>query len=98
MDAGRIFSAGSDPTSGRTSEPCVRQLAAVAVHGGELNVSTRGDADIVDITGDVARIVGDGPIDDGPVTAFVRGSTAAITTRWSSSPAVKPIYGRCSTG
>jgi secondary thiamine-phosphate synthase enzyme len=52
----------------------------VAVHSGELNVSTRGDADIVDITGDVARIVGDGPIDDGLVTAFVRGSTAAITT------------------
>jgi secondary thiamine-phosphate synthase enzyme len=52
----------------------------VAVHSGELNVSTRGDADVVDITGDVARIVGDGPIDDGLVTAFVRGSTAAITT------------------
>ena len=52
----------------------------MAVHSGELNVSTRGDADIVDITGDVARIVGDGPIDDGLVTAFVRGSTAAITT------------------
>ena len=49
-------------------------------HSGELNVSTRGDADIVDITGDVARIVGDGPIDNGLVTAFVRGSTAAITT------------------
>ena len=52
----------------------------MAVHSGELNVSTRGDADIVDITGDVARIVGEGPIDDGLVTAFVRGSTAAITT------------------
>jgi secondary thiamine-phosphate synthase enzyme len=52
----------------------------VAVHSGELSISTRGDADIVDITTDVARIVGDGPVDDGLVTAFVRGSTAAITT------------------
>jgi secondary thiamine-phosphate synthase enzyme len=55
-------------------------LPAVSVHSGELSVSTRGDADIVDITGEVARIVGDGPIGDGLVTAFVRGSTAAITT------------------
>jgi secondary thiamine-phosphate synthase enzyme len=55
-------------------------LPAVSVHSGELSVSTRGDADIVDITGEVARIVADSPIDDGLVTAFVRGSTAAITT------------------
>ncbi len=52
----------------------------MAVHSGDLQISTRGDADIVDITGDVARIVAEGPIDDGLVTAFVRGSTAAITT------------------
>jgi len=52
----------------------------VSVHSGELSVSTRGDADIIDLTSDVARIVADSPIDDGLVTAFVRGSTAAITT------------------
>jgi secondary thiamine-phosphate synthase enzyme len=52
----------------------------VGVHSGELQISTRGDADIVDITADVQRIVADGPIGDGLVTAFVRGSTAAITT------------------
>jgi secondary thiamine-phosphate synthase enzyme len=52
----------------------------VAVHSGELQISTRGDADVIDITGDVQRLVADGPIGDGLVTAFVRGSTAAITT------------------
>jgi secondary thiamine-phosphate synthase enzyme len=52
----------------------------MAVHSGELPVSTRGDADMLDITGEVQRIVSEGPVDDGLVTAFVRGSTAAITT------------------
>ena len=53
---------------------------AMAVHTGELDLSTRGDADVIDITTDVQRVVADGPVDDGLVTAFVRGSTAAITT------------------
>jgi secondary thiamine-phosphate synthase enzyme len=53
---------------------------AVAVHSGELQVSTGGDADVIDITADVARIVAEGPVEDGVVTAFVKGSTAAITT------------------
>jgi secondary thiamine-phosphate synthase enzyme len=52
----------------------------VAVHTGDLRLSTQGDGDIIDITADVQRVVADGPVDDGVVTAFVRGSTAAITT------------------
>jgi secondary thiamine-phosphate synthase enzyme len=52
----------------------------MAVHSGELRLSTRGDADIIDLTADVQRIISDGPVADGLVTAFVRGSTAAITT------------------
>jgi secondary thiamine-phosphate synthase enzyme len=52
----------------------------VSVHTGELSLSTRGDADVIDITGEVQRIVAEGPVDDGVVTAFVRGSTAAVTT------------------
>ena len=52
----------------------------VAVHSGELQLSTRGDTDVIDITAEVQRIVAEGPIDDGLATAFVRGSTAAITT------------------
>jgi secondary thiamine-phosphate synthase enzyme len=52
----------------------------VAVHSGELSYSTHGDSDVNDITADVQRIVAAGPVADGLVTAFVRGSTAAITT------------------
>ena len=52
----------------------------MSVHSGELRLSTRGDADIIDITADVQRIVSRGPVNDGLVTAFVRGSTAAIST------------------
>jgi secondary thiamine-phosphate synthase enzyme len=52
----------------------------MAVHTGELGFSTRGDAEVIDITGDVQRVIAQGPIEDGLATAFVRGSTAAITT------------------
>ena len=52
----------------------------MATHSAELRLSTQGDGDVIDITGDVERIVADGPVSDGVVTAFVRGSTAAITT------------------
>jgi secondary thiamine-phosphate synthase enzyme len=52
----------------------------MTVHTLELSFSTRGDADVIDITGDIERVVVDVPVADGLVTAFVRGSTAAITT------------------
>ena len=52
----------------------------MAVHTGELAFSTNGDTDIVDITAQVQQVVAGGPVADGLVTAFVRGSTAAITT------------------
>ncbi len=46
----------------------------------EIRVSTRGDADVVDLTGPLADAVADAGVADGQATAFVRGSTAAITT------------------
>lgn len=52
----------------------------MGVHTGELRFSTRGDSDVIDITAEVQSVVADGPVADGLVTAFVRGSTAAITT------------------
>ena len=52
----------------------------MSVHSGQLSLSTRGDSDVVDITDEVQRIVGEGPVSDGVLTAFVRGSTAALTT------------------
>jgi secondary thiamine-phosphate synthase enzyme len=52
----------------------------VPVHTSELQLSTRGHADIVDITRRVQEVVADGGIADGLASAFVRGSTAAIAT------------------
>ena len=56
------------------------RLPIVAVHTGELSLSTRGDADMIDITDGVQRVVSGTGIADGLACAFVRGSTAAITT------------------
>ena len=50
------------------------------VHTSETQLSTRGDADIVDITRRVREAVADAGAADGLAAAFVRGSTAAITT------------------
>jgi secondary thiamine-phosphate synthase enzyme len=52
----------------------------VSVHRGELSLGTNGDSDVIDITAEVQRVVDSGPVPDDLVTAFVRGSTAAITT------------------
>ena len=52
----------------------------MAIHTGELQLSTQGDADVIDITAGVQRIVATAGVDDGQVLAFVRGSTAGLTT------------------
>lgn len=52
----------------------------MAVHSGELRLSTRGDADVVDITDGVQQVVATSGVDEGLAIAFVRGSTAAIST------------------
>jgi secondary thiamine-phosphate synthase enzyme len=50
------------------------------LHGAELLFSTRGDADVVDITAEVQGIVDHAGVEEGQALAFVRGSTAAIAT------------------
>lgn len=50
------------------------------VHASELRISTQGNGDAIDITGQVQRAVDEAGVADGQATAFVRGSTAAITT------------------
>jgi secondary thiamine-phosphate synthase enzyme len=52
----------------------------VAVHSGELRLSTQGDNDIIDITDGVQRVVAAAGAGEAQATAFVRGSTAAIAT------------------
>ena len=46
----------------------------------ELRFSTRGDADVIDITGEVQGVVEEAGVESGQALAFVRGSTAAIAT------------------
>jgi secondary thiamine-phosphate synthase enzyme len=52
----------------------------VPVHSGELRLSTKGDGDTIDITAGVQRVVESSGAGEGTAVAFVRGSTAAITT------------------
>jgi secondary thiamine-phosphate synthase enzyme len=66
-------------TAGRALRPA-RYVSAVPVHTSELNLSTRGDGDVVDITDQVRAAVSDSGVAEGQASAFVRGSTAAITT------------------
>src|SRR6478752_5261001 len=52
----------------------------MAIHSGELRLSTEGDSDVVDITAGVQRVVDSSGVAEGQALSFVRGSTAAITT------------------
>jgi secondary thiamine-phosphate synthase enzyme len=52
----------------------------VPVHNGELRFSTEGDGDVIDLTQGVLEVVRSSGIEDGAVSVFVPGSTAAVTT------------------
>jgi secondary thiamine-phosphate synthase enzyme len=52
----------------------------MATHTSDLRVSSEGNADILDITGEVQQVVEESGVHEGSALAFVRGSTAAITT------------------
>ena len=46
----------------------------------EASLSTVGDADVLDLTGALADAVARSGVSEGQASAFVRGSTAALTT------------------
>jgi len=52
----------------------------MSVYYDELNIPTKGEMDIVDITSDVQKVVSKSKIKDGIVCVFVPGSTGSITT------------------
>jgi len=52
----------------------------MAVHTDELQLSTRGDADVIDLTASVQGVVEEAGVGEGQALVFVRGSTAAIAT------------------
>lgn len=52
----------------------------MAVITDHFSVSTRGDAHMLDVTGDVQSVVSAHPIQEGSALVFVSGSTAGLTT------------------
>jgi secondary thiamine-phosphate synthase enzyme len=50
----------------------------MAVRSSELRFSTRGDTDVVDVTGEVQAVVDEAGVEEGQALVLVRGSTAAI--------------------
>jgi secondary thiamine-phosphate synthase enzyme len=52
----------------------------MSVYYDELNVNTRGEVDIINITDDVQKIVNKSKIKEGIACLFVPGSTGTITT------------------
>jgi thiamine phosphate synthase YjbQ (UPF0047 family) len=55
-------------------------LPGIAVRSRHFTVATKGDSDIVDITPRAQALVDELGVADGQTLAFVRGSTAAIST------------------
>ncbi len=52
----------------------------MVVHGEKFEIKTRGENDILDISGDVAQAIANSGVRDGVACVFVSGSTGAITT------------------
>lgn len=52
----------------------------MAVRTSELRLSSRGDTDVIDVTGEVQTAVEEAGAEEGTALIFVRGSTAAIAT------------------
>lgn len=52
----------------------------MAVHTTTLSFQTRGNAQVIDITREVAQVVQESELDAGIVTVFCPGSTGALTT------------------
>lgn len=50
------------------------------VENKSIQLSTKGNTDLVDITGDVEALLGKSRVRDGIITLFVVGSTAALST------------------
>lgn len=52
----------------------------MGVYYEEVNVKTKGEVDIIDITDDIQNIVSKSKLKDGIACIFVKGSTGTITT------------------
>jgi len=61
------------------------------IHTDSIQLSTRGHADMHDLTSEVERIVRDAGIEDGMVTVFTPSSTSALTTIEYESGALEDL-------
>lgn len=52
----------------------------MVVKSGTINLNTNGNADVLNITDQVSRIVGESDLKDGVVTIFTPSSTSGLTT------------------
>jgi secondary thiamine-phosphate synthase enzyme len=52
----------------------------MAVISGSIQLTTRGEGDIIDLTGAVSRIVRETPLENGIITIFCPSATSALTT------------------
>ena len=66
---------------------------SLAVHTARTYFNTRGDGDIVDLTGEVSRLLQESGLRAGIVTLFVPGATGAVTTL-ECEPGVVEDFGR----
>lgn len=56
------------------------RVLPVTIETSERQFSTRGEADVIDLTPAARDAIGESRVAEGQLVAFVRGSTAAITT------------------
>jgi secondary thiamine-phosphate synthase enzyme len=63
----------------------------MAVITSGVQLSTRGDADIIDITGEIRRAVKESGVGSGVVTVFCPSSTSALTTIEYESGAISDL-------
>jgi secondary thiamine-phosphate synthase enzyme len=63
----------------------------MAIHGGMLRLSTRGDGEIVDLTEGVQSVVRTAGVDRGVAVVFGIGSTLAVTTMEFESGGIRDL-------
>ncbi len=63
------------------------------IHTTALSLETQGDGDVVDVTARVQAAVEEAGVRQGQATAFVRGSTAALTTMEYEPGGVQDLRG-----
>jgi secondary thiamine-phosphate synthase enzyme len=65
----------------------------VELHTGQLRFSTDGDGDVIDLTEGVESVLESSGVENGMVSVFVPGSTAAVTAMEHEPGGVKDLRG-----